>query len=380
MLVNQRHLFDIPDDVHYLNCAYMSPLLKSVVAAGCQGVEAKAHPWEVPPKAFFTNTDKARALFSGLVNAQPEDIAIIPSVSYGIATAVLNLPLEQGDQVLVLAEEFPSNLYAWRIKTRQVGAKVVTLARPKDHDWTRAVLEKLNDVQINIAVLPHTHWIDGGQLDLECIAKVCQIKGISLVLDLTQSLGVVEVDVQKLQPDFLICAAYKWLLGPYSLGFLYAAPKHHAGVSLEQGWVNRPGAEDFSRLIDYVDESNANASRFDMGERSNFHLMPMVIAGLQQIHQWGQANIEAGLRAYTQALKSNLETLGFIACEEAFRSPHYLSVQHPKGLPSNLLADLAKQNIYLSQRGDGLRISPHLYNNEHDAEVLFQALGDRIRK
>lgn len=374
MLENQRHLFDMPDEVHYLNCAYMSPLLNSVVKAGYSGVELKAAPWKVGADDFFTQSYQARELFSGLINAMPDDIAIVPSVSYGTAIAALNLPLTEGEKVLVLAEEFPSNLYSWRVKAKQFGASIISVERPANNDWTSAVIDALEDKAIKTVVLPQTHWIDGGQLDLERIGSLRAQHEFVLVVDLTQSLGVVAVDVQTMAPDFLICATYKWLLGPYSLGFVYVHPKFHTGIPLEQGWVNRPGAQDFSRLIDYEDDINGDASRFDMGERANFHLMPMAIAALEQIHQWGQNNIEAALLAYTKKLRARLETLGFTVCDEQYRSPHYLAAQHANGLPEDILQRLSVDDIFVSKRGDNIRISAHLYNNEHDADCLINAL------
>lgn len=373
MLENQRHLFDMPDSVHYLNCAYMSPLLKAAVQAGCEAVKAKSSPWLSGPKDFFSRSNQARGLFAGLIEACAEDIAIIPSVSYGTAIAALNLPLQAGERVLLLEDEFPSNLYAWRVKAKAAGAHIQTLARPEDNDWTGVVLQAIEDPLVKIAVLPQTHWIDGGQLDLERIAARRAQHDFALVIDLTQSLGVVGVDVRSLQPDFLICAAYKWLLGPYSLGFVYVHPRHQAGVPLEQGWINRPGAENFSRLIDYVDELNPDASRFDMGERSSLQTMPIAIAGLQQIHEWGQKNIEARLRSYTLELRHGLEALGFSSCAEQYRSAHYLAVHHP-GLPEDVLARLARQQVFISRRGDSLRISPHLYNQQQDLEALLNGL------
>jgi selenocysteine lyase/cysteine desulfurase len=379
MLENQRHLFDIPEDVHYLNCAYMSPLLKSSVYAGHAAIDAKARPWCISPADFFVYTNTARDLFARLINARAEDISIASSVSYGTATAALNVPLNSGEKVLVLAEEFPSNLYSWRVKAKDCGAEIKVVERPEDTNWTAAVLNTLEDKAVTVVVIPQTHWIDGGQLDLEAIASARAERDFALVIDLTQSLGVVGVDVQIIQPDFLICASYKWLLGPYSLGFVYVNPRHHSGIPLEQGWINRPGAEDFSRLIDYVDEINLDATRFDMGERSNFHLMPIAIAGLEQIHRWGLSEIETSLRDYTQALRHELEEIGFTACDESYRSPHYLAVQHADGLPENILGQLAEEKIYLSRRGDSLRISPHLYNNETDALSLVSALKNALR-
>lgn len=378
MINNQRHLFDIPDDVHYFNCAYMSPLLKSAAEAGCKGVSSKKHPWEITPPDFFSDSNKARELFARLINAQMNEIALIPSVSYGTAIAAMNLPVVSGEKILVLAEEFPSNIYAWRQQAKHQNASIKTVERPSDYDWTSAILEAL-DEQVRVVVLPHTHWVDGIQINLALISRVLKKMDCALVLDLTQSLGVVEIDIDELQADFLICATYKWLLGPYSLGFLYVNPKHHGGQPIEQGWINRPGAENFSRLIDYTDDLNADATRFDVGERSNIQLLPIIISALEQIHTWKPASIEASLKVYTSDLYERLTEIGFSGCDQQYRSPHYLSVTYKSNLPENLLKLLAKDQIYISQRGDHLRISPHLYNNTSDMESLVSALKKHLR-
>jgi len=377
MISNQRHLFNIPEDIHYFNCAYMSPLMNIAVEAGHQGVNSKAHPWEITPPDFFDDSNKARQLFADLINAQAKDIALIPSVSYGTAVAALNLPINTGEKILILAEEFPSNIYAWREKAKYQNASIKTVQRPTDNDWTSAILEAL-DEQVRVVILPQTHWVDGIQINLELISNILRKFGCALVLDLTQSLGVVSVDVDIIKPDFLICASYKWLLGPYSFGFLYAAPKHHQAQPLEQGWVNRPGAENFSRLIDYTDELNPDASRFDVGERSNIQLLPIVIAALEQIHKWKPKNIEATLKVYADNLLERLEEIGFSSCDKAYRSPHYLGVTYKNSLPDNLLQKLSQEKIYISQRGDHLRISPHLYNNINDTDILIQALQKHL--
>ena len=378
MINNQRHLFQIPDDVHYFNCAYMSPLLNSAAIAGCEGINSKKHPWKIGASDFFSDSNRARQLFAGLINAGAQDIALIPSVSYGTAIAALNLPITRNEKILVLAEEFPSNIYAWRVKAKAQGASLKTVERPADNDWTGAILEAL-DEQVRVVVLPQTHWIDGVQINLQLVSDIIKRLNCALVLDLTQSLGVVSVDVQKLQPDFLICASYKWLLGPYSFGFLYAHPKHHHGLPLEQGWVNRPGAENFSRLIDYTDTLNPDASRFDVGERSNMQLLPIAISALEQIYAWQPAQIEETLNLYTNRLEQRLSEIGFKSCNRAYRSPHYLGVTYTQVLPEDLLQQLASKQIFISQRGEFLRIAPYLYNNQHDADVLIDALVEILR-
>ncbi|MDH5412010.1 MAG: aminotransferase class V-fold PLP-dependent enzyme, partial [Alphaproteobacteria bacterium] len=139
----QRDLFDIPDDVAWLNCAYMSPLMKPVVAAGQAGIESKAHPWTVKPADFFPGPEEARTLFARLINASPDEIAIVPSVSYGIATAARNLDAPADSRILLLDEQFPSNVYAWRELAARTGARIDTVSRPADDDWTAAILERI---------------------------------------------------------------------------------------------------------------------------------------------------------------------------------------------------------------------------------------------
>ncbi|MGI9491894.1 MAG: aminotransferase class V-fold PLP-dependent enzyme, partial [Geminicoccaceae bacterium] len=286
MIPCQRHLFDIPDDVAYLNCAYMSPFLKTVTEAGVQAMVRKARPWMVTSDDFFKDNETARALCAQLINAAADNIAIVPSVSYGLAVAARNLPLNAGDVILILDEQFPSNVYTWRDLARERGAEVVTIQRPSNGDWTKAILEKL-DERVAITALPHCHWTDGGIIHLEQIGEHCRAVGSAFVLDITQSIGALPLDVATIRPDFVAIGGYKWMMGPYSLGYLYVDPAHQDGQPLEQNWISRAGSENFARLIDYQDSYQPGARRYDVGERSNFALMPASIAAMSQLLEWG---------------------------------------------------------------------------------------------
>jgi selenocysteine lyase/cysteine desulfurase len=222
-LPSQRHLFEIPDGLTYLNCAYMSPQLRSVRAAGEEGLARKSQPWRIKSDDFFTETEQLRGLFAQLVGGDVEGVAITPSASYGLGVAAANLRAREGDKVLVLAGEFPSNVYPWRDLARRTGAHVVTLERPEDGDWTRVVLQAL-DERTAVVALPHCHWTDGARVDLVRVGARAREVGAALAVDATQSLGALPLDVAEVQPDVLAVASYKWMMGPYSLGFLYVAP------------------------------------------------------------------------------------------------------------------------------------------------------------
>lgn len=373
MIPCQRHLFDIPDDVAYLNCAYMSPLSRAVVAAGEAGVARKARPWTVAVSDFFTESERARALFAGLVAAAPDDVAIVPAVSYGMAVATRNLKLKPGQRILVLAEQFPSNVYPWREAAKCSGAEVVTVARPADDDWTAAVLAAI-DARTAVAALPHCHWTDGGLIDLARVAARLREVGAALVVDATQSLGALPFDVRRIRPDFLICGGYKWLMGPYSLGFMYVAPQHQEGQPLEYNWIARRDSEDFAGLVNYRDEFQPGARRFDVGERSNFALMPMAVVALEQIHRWGVEAIQATLAAVTAGIAARAAEFGLSAVLADRRAGHYLGLRFPRGLPKGLPERLAAERVYVSVRGSAMRVTPHVYNTPADVDRLFRVL------
>ena len=375
ILPPQRKLFDIPDDVAYFNCAYMSPLLHTVVTAGQQGLARKRQPWKILPEEFSSLPKMARERFAKLINADPQGVAIVASASYGLAVAGKNLPLQTGEEILVLHEQFPSNVYVWRELARRQGAHLRVVERPADNHWTPAIREAIRP-QTAIVALPHCHWIDGAYIDLESLRADCDRVGAALVLDLTQSAGALPFDCAAIRPDFIACATYKWLLGPYSLGFLYAAPQRREGEPIEYSWATRAGSESFSGLVDYQDGYQPGARRYDMGESTNFALLPAAIAALDQLLSWGVENIYPTLSNLTDDILARVRPLGFNTLARSTRAGHFLGLQLPNASSTNdILQALSKANVYVSARGKTLRITPHLYNTERDIEHLVSALA-----
>jgi selenocysteine lyase/cysteine desulfurase len=313
-------------------------------------------------------------LFAGLIGAEGRDIAIVPAASYGIATAAQNFPVRAGQRILVLGEQFPSNVYAWRGLARRTGAEVVTVARPANDDWTSAILAVL-DERVAVAAVEPLHWTDGALVDLEAVGARARAVGAALVVDATQSLGALPFDVRRIRPDFMVAATYKWLLGPYGGGFLYVAPHRQDGRPLEEHWIARKNSVNFSTLVDYRDEYESGAVRYDVGERLNFHLLPMAIAALEQIHEWGVDSIQATLRAMTDRLAARLEPLGLGMIARERRAGHYLGLRFRGGVPDGLADRLAAAKVYVSVRGrDFMRVSPHLWVSAADEDRFVEIL------
>lgn len=369
----QRDQFDLPQDVNYLNCAYQSPKLTSTVAIADQEVRRSARPWTISSEDFFAPAEKLRGLFARLIDARPEDVAIVPSCSYGIATAAANLDARSDEHIVVLSEQFPSNIYSWKDLIHKRGARLTVVDRPQEDDWSSRIIEAI-DSHCAIAALPGVHWTDGYRLDLNAISHRCKQSETALVLDLTQSLGTTPFSVQETEVDFIAASSYKWLLGPLGLSFLYVNPRHHQGRPIEQAWMNRLGSEDFSRLVHYTGQYQPGAVRYDAGGRSNSALTHMATAALEQILEWGVEQINTYVSELTNLIAARADERGLRSTPADFRAPNILGIELPGERIGHLSSALSTQKIYASVRGNKLRISPYLYNSAEDIDQLFDVV------
>src|SRR5215471_21371384 len=261
---------------------------------------------------------------------------------------------------------------------RRTGAAFVSVPRPGDDDWTSALLSFI-DTSTGIVAVPQCYWTDGGLIDLEAIAAACRGVGAALCVDATQSVGALPFDVKRVDPDFVGVASYKWLLGPYSLGFLYVAPRWQRGRPIEHNWIAREESEDFAGLVNYSHDFQPGARRFDVGERSNFALMPVAEASLKLISEWTVPRILETLRLRTGAIAERARAEFGIASVPAHRrAGHYLGLRFRGGVPLDLPKRLAAAHVYVSVRGQAMRVTPHVWNTDDDVEKLFAVLNAEL--
>lgn len=372
----QQDLFNLHRDVHYLNCAYMSPLLKSVEEAGITGIRKKRNPFEVTPDDFFNNTEKIRTEFAKLVNSSsPERMVIIPSVSYGIATVAANIPFDEKSKVIVAGEQFPSNYYTWKNKAERENGELKVVAKPVSGnsaaDWNDEIIGGIDHRTAAVSI-SHTHWADGTLFDLIRIRERCDEVGALLIVDGTQSVGALNFDMGKIRPDTLICAGYKWLMGPYSIGIAYIGEKFDKGIPLEENWINRLHSEDFSGLVDYEDRYHSGALRYEVGEHSNFILIPMFLRALQQLNQWGIDPIYRYIDEITSGAIEELINMGFILNSPDYRSPHLFGIRHPQINPGEISRLLQREKVYVSVRGKSIRVSVNVFNHKSNLDALVR--------
>ena len=372
----QHDLFSLPEDQHYLNCAYMSPLLKTVEAAGITGLRRKANPAGLSPNDFFDEADQLRTLFAQLVHTTANRVALVPAVSYGIAIASQNVQLHSGQSVVIPGEEFPSNVYAWMTQCQHTGATLRFVERPRAESaagtWNTRLLEAI-DQNTAVVTLSTVHWTDGTPFDLEQIGQRARDVGAVFIVDGTQSIGAMPFDFTQVQPDLLVCAGYKWLFGPYQYCFAVVGDRLLEAEPFEHNWITRKNSQDFSALINYQTEYQPGAQRFDAGERSNFILVPMLLEALTQLEKWGIANIQAYCTELSTGLAEALQDSPYRIASECSAHLFGVRVADAEQIPA-ILAELRRRQVYVSQRGTSIRVSPHVYNTADDMHALAEAL------
>lgn len=363
-----------------MNGAYMSPLLKSVEEAGIKGISRKRDPSSIKSDDFFNEAEETRIKLGSLINAAPQQIALIPSCSYGLKSVVNNLPVNNGKYAITVAEEFPSDYYTILNWCKKNDKELKVISPPnslqgRGRIWNDKILESIN-IDTAVVIISSIQWTDGTRFDLQKIGERCKEVNAVFIVDGTQSVGALPIDVTAYRIDALVCAAYKWLLGPYSIGFGYFSEYFNRGVPLEDTWMNKSNANDFTRLTSYIDEYKPGAARYNAGEFSNFILTPMLGAALEQIIDWKVNLIQDYCSNLIQPLVQLLKEKNFWIEDENYRTNHLFGFLLPQTLSrAHLLEKLQERKVFVSIRGDAIRVSTHLYNTERDIVALGEILA-----
>lgn len=378
---SQRQKFFLQRKNAYFNCAYMSPLLKSVEKAGVGGIKRKRNPSKISGEDFFHEAETLRVNYSKLIDNQEQNrIVIIPSVSYGIANVINNLPFSEG-KIILAEEQFPSNVYPWfRLKEKGFDVQLIspTDSKKRGESWNENILTSIGS-QTRVVAIGHIHWSDGTIFQLDKIRKRLDEVGGLLVIDGTQSVGALPFSVRSLRPDALICAGYKWLMGPYSIGLAYYGPAFDNGIPVEENWINRQKSDDFANLVNYEAEYRDQALRYEVGEHSNFILVPMLNKAINQLLKWSPEKIQGYTKELMASAIFEMRELGYILEDEPWRSSHLFGVRLPPKVDKDRLhQSLIRNRVSVSFRGDAIRIAPNVYNDEMDVRKLLKAMKEPI--
>jgi len=385
-LQHQKHLFDIPEEITYLNIAAQSPSFKAIYEAGLEGLKQKNRPYSITISDYFEPVTELKKLFAELVDVDDYNrIATIPAVSYGITTVANNIKLNAGDEIIVIHEQFPSNIYAWQKLADKYNAVIKTIKAPNTDvnrvkQWNESIIDAISE-KTAVVAMGNIHWSNGSLFDLKTIRKKTKTHNALLIIDGSQSVGVLPFSVKEIQPDALICAGYKWLFGPYGCAYAYYGAYFDNGVPIEENWSNRLNSENFSGLTNYESQYKPLANRYSVGESGNFIYVRMQIAALKQVIEWSPKKIQEYCKSISADAVKDLRALGCVIEDDNYRSHHLFGIKLPDDLDVTILKSaLAEQHIFVSFRGNYIRISCHLFNTSEDFKKLVACMSSVLQK
>jgi len=380
-LQNQKHIFDLPEDITYLNIASQSPAFKAIYEAGLEGLKQKNRPYTITGSDYFEPVVTLKKLFAELVDVSDYNrIATIPSASYGIATVANNIVLQEGDEILVIEEQFPSNYYSWKNVADKYNATIKTVNKIEKELWTTSILNAITD-KTAVVTLGNIHWSNGSLFDLKAISKKAKQHKALLIIDGSQTVGALPFSVKEIQPDALICAGYKWLFGPYGCAYAYYGKYFDNGKPIEENWSNRLDSENFSGLTNYQEVYKPLANRYQVGESGNFIYIKMQIAALQQILEWTPKVIQAYCKTISAEAVKELRVLGCEIEADDQRTHHLFGIKLPENTDLDTLKkELSSNAIFVSFRGNYIRLSCHLYNTAEDFSKFVHCLTSVLVK
>jgi selenocysteine lyase/cysteine desulfurase len=367
-LIDARSLFIVPEGGAYFNCAYKGLTPRAAAEAAALSPTALDCPWA------FEQTEALRSalleVIAEIIGVTSEEIALIPSVSYGMALARSVTKLMPKDQVLILESAHPAAALAWYAECKVSGARILPIKESAD-DLTEAILSAM-DSSVRIVVVPQVHWIDGRPIDLPQISSRAKELGALLITDATQSVGGRPFKIPEFQPDIAIFSGYKWLFGPLGLAYLYVAPAFRNGPPFEHSWVNYAGEGstmfDAGGRIQYPTEPLPGMRRFEASGLHNALTLRMALTAARLAREVSPERI----------LARNADLISRIGHELPDRLPNIKGDQHFVALRSpdarREAQRLAAHSIYTSARGRYLRISPNIWNNDADLEALVAQL------
>jgi len=334
--------------------------------------------------AWLLEIVKARERFAQLIGAKVEEVANVPNVTSGLAAIATALDLKPRNNVVVSELNFPTNVYMWHSLKRRGQISDVRVLKASDGEVPLSDFEKAIDDNTVAVSLDYVSWINGCREDIRNITKIAHAHGALMLVDAFHALGVIPVDVHKLDVDVLTCGTYKWLMGPHGTAFLYV--KHEVLNELQPAIVGWHGISDsvisralsnrdtFGRPFDLTDVKVANdATRFEWGTWAVIAVAGAK-AALEFTLKYPPEEREPIIEQLTEHLIDGLKRLGKRVTSPTQKERRSGIVTVEVENAGRVAKKLQEQNVVVAPRVNTLRISPHFYNTKREIDTLLEKL------
>jgi selenocysteine lyase/cysteine desulfurase len=369
-------LFSLDPAMIYLNHAAVAPWPEPTVAEVSRFARENADTGSARYMHWLEVESELRNLLARLINAPSDrDIALLKSTSEGLSVIAYGLDWSPGDNIVSIAQEFPSNRIVWEsLKTQGVGIRLLDLnqsANPVDD------LTALCDEKTRLVSVSSVQYATGERLQLNTLGTYCKAHGIIFVVDAIQSLGAIPFDLSQCVADIVVADGHKWMLGPEGVALFYCNAALRPRLRLNQfGWHMVEAMGDFDRT-DW--QPAQSARRFECGS-SNMLGIHALRASLSLIHEIGVNKISAEICKNADIVIEQVDAAGYelITPRDPAKRAGIVTFRVPDRDNHALYQGLMQQQVMCAYRADGIRFSPHFHNHEKEIREAFRRLSELI--
>jgi selenocysteine lyase/cysteine desulfurase len=316
--------------------------------------------------------ENIKHILSEVLNCSPDELGLIHNTAEGMNFISHGLNLSSQDEVILLENEYPSNVYPWW-HLKQKGVKLLTTPMETSPQAFIEALKLLITDKTRVISLSAVHWCTGMPLPLEQVGNLCKKEGIVFVVDGAQGVGMQPMDVKKANISYMAFSAWKWLLGPLGLGILYVSKEKLE--DLEMVFLGTGSVVKDKEYLPYKSELKPTVDRFTLST-ANFNDWVYFEAALEFLKTIGFSAVRDRLYELSAHLCGKLTKIGFKVFSEQF--PDYstgIVVCEKPGITSGIImADLQKNNIVAAERLGRIRFSPHVYISPGQLDEVIRVL------
>ncbi|WP_455199687.1 aminotransferase class V-fold PLP-dependent enzyme [Kaarinaea lacus] len=357
--------FTLDANIIYLNHAAVSPWPTRTRDAVIAFAEENARLGSQNYLRWVETETALRKKLQSLINAPSQrDIALVKNTSEALSMVAYGIKWQQGDNIIITNQEFPSNHIVWESLTSQgVELRIADISSSGSSGPEQHIFE-LRDERTRLIAVSSVQYATGLKMDLESIGRYCRSENILFCIDAIQSIGASEFDVQRYHADFAMADGHKWMLGPEGLGFFYCADHLRDSLRLTQyGWHM---IEDYGNFdVDNWQVAHS-ARRFECGS-PNMLGIHALNASLSLILEIGMPEIEQRVLQNTQCMLKEIEqqeNLELVSPASLDQLAGIVTFKHKHTNSTELYKKLMQQNIMCADRGGGIRYSPHFYTGQ----------------
>lgn len=379
MYLNVKSDFGPFNDRIWINCAHQGPLPLSAVSKAYRAIKWKIDPSELTSDRFGYTVSSLRKVIARLIKANPDDIILTNSASYGLHLIANGFPFKPNDEILLVERDFPSDILPW-LYLEKLGVKIRLLKSKNPLPQPEELSSSISH-STRIFCTTWVHSFTGYTADCKALGDICRDHGIKFIVNGSQGIGSKPLDILDYNIDMLTTVGFKWLCGPYGTGFCWIKPEMLNSITYnKEYWLNQMTADDLEHavLLNFRPTKKQLAKKYDIFGTANFFNYEPWIASINYLLKIGIDKIENHNQSLVDMFINSIDSSRYniISPKEGQERSTLIFISHKDPAKNReVIKDLQQEKIYIAYRNGNLRLSPHLYNTVEEIERTLYVLN-----